>query len=582
MRKSLFLFLVLFLFSILVLAGGAAAQTASLYLSPSAGNYTVGNTFLVQVKVNSGGIAINAADGTLVFDPDKLEVVSISKTDSVFSLWVQEPAFSNSLGTLTFAGGKPSPGFTGAAGVILNITFKTRTAGTANLTFASGSVLADDGKGTNILSNLGGGIYTLSGKTVIPLPTAPPSGEYVPAATPGSAPSAPIVSSSSHQEESKWYSNSNPEFSWKLPADVTGVSVLLHEKATANPGSDSDGLITSKKFEGIEDGIWYFHIKFRNQYGWGATTHRKVSIDTVRPEFFEVQIDNEGDPTNPTPILYFKSNDALSGIEYYEVEVGEQKYASITNASLTHNPYRLPPQSPGKLTVIAKASDKAGNLAMASADAVIEPIASPVITESPKNLKVGDILQVKGTSPNPENTITVFIKREGGETLTASVQPDSEGNWLYINPKSLDKGDYEVWAIAVDKRGAQSNPTENIKLAVTLPIVLKFGKIALDYLSIMITLIVLIIGAVAVGFYAWYRVSIWRKRVRQETKEVKDTVTRAFKALKEEVEEQIEFLDEKPGMTKAERKVRDKLKEALGVSEEFIQEEVKDVEKELE
>jgi len=146
----------------------------------------------------------------------------------------------------------------------------------------------------------------------------------------------------------------------------------------------------------------------------------------------------------------------------------------------------------------------------------------------------------------------------------------------------LEKGDYEIWAITVDKRGAQSNPTEKIKLTVALPIILKFGKIALDYLSIMITLIVLIIGAIFVGFYVWYRVSIWRKRVRKETKEVAESVARAFKALREEVEEQIEFLDEKPGLTKAERKVRDKLKEALNISEEFIGKEIKDVEKELE
>ena len=132
----------------------ARGASASLYLAPSAGTYTVGNTFSLEVKVNSGGQAINAADATLVFDTDDLEIRSISKDGSVFSLWVQEPIFSNSLGTINFAGGKPSPGFTGAAGVIFTVTFRVKNAGTADLTFASGSVLADDGKGTNILSNL--------------------------------------------------------------------------------------------------------------------------------------------------------------------------------------------------------------------------------------------------------------------------------------------------------------------------------------------------------------------------------------------------------------------------------------------
>jgi hypothetical protein len=70
--------------------------------------------------------------------------------------------------------------------------------------------------------------------------------------------------------------------------------------------------------------------------------------------------------------------------------------------------------------------------------------------------------------------------------------------------------------------------------------------------------------------------------MRVETREVFQAVLIAFKALREEVEKQIEFLDGKPGLTKDERKVRDKLKEALSVSEECISKEVKDIEKELE
>ena len=105
---------------------------------------------------------------------------------------------------------------------------------------------------------------------------------------------------------------------------------------------------------------------------------------------------------------------------------------------------------------------------------------------------------------------------------------------------------------------------------------------SIDYLTIMVTLIVLIVAAIIVIFYGWYRISLWRKRVRAETKEVSQSVLNAFKALREEVEEQIEYLDGKPGLTKSERAVRDKLKEALDISEQFIGKELKDVEKELE
>ncbi len=565
-----------FLFSIL--ASEVNAVGASLYLSPSAGTYTVGNTFSVELKVNSGGVAINAADGTLVFNPDKLEVKSISKTNSVFSLWVQEPTFSNSLGTITFAGGKPSPGFTGASGIVMTVTFKAKTSGTANLTFAAGSVLADDGKGTNVLTNMGSGSYTLIAREITPIP--PGEEEYLPPTVTGQVPAAPVVSSPTHPDENKWYSDNNPEFSWKLPSDITGVSLLLNQKPTSNPGPVSDGLMESKEFENVEDGIWYFHIKFKNQYGWGGITHRKVLIDTKSPSSFEVTADNEGDSTNPAPILYFESEDALSGIDYYEVRLDGQ-IASTTTSSIKKNPFRFLPQSPGKHLVEVRAFDKAGNFVLASTEIEISPIQAPEITKIPRKIRMGETLEIEGKAL-PEITVRIYIKGTDKEPILEKVTVDSEGNFVLIYDKALSNGSYIVWARSEDKRGALSNPTKNYYLEISLPPFLKFGKIAIDYLTTMITLIVLIVGAIVIIFYTWYQISMWRKRVRKETKEVSQSIVGAFRALREEVQEQIEYLDNEPGLTKGEKKVRDKLQEALDVSEKFISEEIKDLEKELE
>ena len=316
-----------FLFSILCFLSfilpDKAEAAASLYLVPSTGAYTVGNTFLIELRVNSGGEPINAADATLVFDVDNLEVRSISKDGSIFSLWVQEPVFSNSLGTMNFAGGKPSPGYTGATGVIFSIVFKAKTAGTANISFSSGSVLADDGKGTNVLDSLKGANYTFVARQITVPPATPE--EYVSETPAGQAPLSPIVSSSTHPDENKWYSNNDPEFNWKLPSDVTGVSLLLNKKPAADPGPISDGLMQTKKYEDIEDGEWYFHIKFKNEYGWGQTLHRQVLIDTIPPAAFKVIVDKKGELTNPSPVLYFESTDIPSGIEYYEVAIDREK-----------------------------------------------------------------------------------------------------------------------------------------------------------------------------------------------------------------------------------------------------------------
>jgi hypothetical protein len=556
------------IFAFCILVPKVNAQRASLYFSPSSGTYTVGNTFLVQVKVNSGGVAINAADGTIIFDPDKLEVVRISKEDSIFTLWVQEPTFSNSLGTINFAGGKPSPGFIGAAGIIFNIYFRAKTSGTTNLTFASGSVLADDGKGTNILGSLGSGVYNLTAKGIETIP---------PEEVTAGPPKAPIVSSPDCPDENRWYSNNSPRFEWKLPQDVIAISYAIDKNPTTNPKEIFEPT-SSVSFSNLEDGIWYFHINFKNQYGWGALTHRKLTIDTKPPLPFEIEVKME-DPTDPQPVLFFDTSDELSGIEYYELTIGQGEPFQVRGIT-KENPLKLPPQAPGKHLVVVRAFDKAGNFTDAKKEIEILPIEAPQIKSCPKSIYLNSSLTLEGKSIK-DAKIRVFLQKESEEPILKEIKADENGKWVFVSDP-LKEGKYKVWVEAQDQRGALSLPSKACEFYVGLPTFLRFGKIAIDYLTIMTTLIVIIIGLLLIIFYAWYRISVWRKRMRKETKEAAQAVLAAFKALREEVQEQIEYLDGKPGLTDSEAKVRDKLKEALDISEKFIGKELEDIEKELE
>jgi len=560
----------LLLLGLFLLPNQSRAVGASLYLSPSSGSYTVGGLLSVSIFVSSTDQAMNAASAVISFPQDKLEIVSLSKSSSIITLWVQEPSFSNTEGRVEFAGIVLNPGFTGSSGKILTINFRTKTTGSALLTFSEGSVLANDGKGTNILSAMGGGTYEIQPTVIIP-----PSEEYI-------LPTAPVVSSSTHPDENKWYSNNDPEFSWSLPSDVDGVSIYFSESPTSNPGPLSDGLFSSKSYENVEDGIWYFHIKARNSYGWGAITHRKVLIDTEPPEPFKIIVEKE-DITDPRPILYFDTTDALSGIEYYEVLWGDDESQKITLADLKTNPYKLPLLPPEKYKVLVNAYDKAGNFTPASTEVEILPIETPIITKYPKSLSPDENLVLEGESL-PEVIIRAFFQEKKALEATAEeTEANKEGKWLFTSIKGLEKGEYTAWVQAKDKKsGALSLSSEKISFEVGLSPLLKFGTIAISYLMIMATLILLIAVAVGIIFYIWYRISIWRKRVSKETQEVAQSVAGAFRALREEVEEQIAMIDKKPGLTKSEKEIRDKLQEALNVSEQFISKEIKDIEKELE
>ncbi len=150
----------------------------TLFISPASGEYRVGQTFSVRIIVSSQAQAINAVSAVLLYPTDKLQVTSISKIGSILNLWVEEPSFSNTQGTVSLEGVVPNPGFTGSAGPVITINFRVLDIGTAPLRFFYASLLANDGYGTNILRTRGTASLTL-------LPASAAPAEEVPVAEPG-------------------------------------------------------------------------------------------------------------------------------------------------------------------------------------------------------------------------------------------------------------------------------------------------------------------------------------------------------------------------------------------------------------
>ncbi|MDO8589714.1 MAG: cohesin domain-containing protein [bacterium] len=158
---------------LLVLVSPKSVFADTIFLSPLTGTYSVGDTFSVRIMVSSPQQSINAVSGVLSFPADSLQVTSISKIGSVLSLWIQEPSFSNSRGTVTFEGVVPNPGFSESNGRVLGVNFKVVGTGNALIRLTSGSLLANDGYGTNILKTLGTASFALEQKQQ--LPVTPPA-----------------------------------------------------------------------------------------------------------------------------------------------------------------------------------------------------------------------------------------------------------------------------------------------------------------------------------------------------------------------------------------------------------------------
>lgn len=139
-------------FAIFFFSFNQKVDAAFLQMRPSQNEVSVGNIINIQITVDTLGKVINNAESIIQFPKDLLEVVSIDKRSSIFSLWVEEPGFSNSVGQITFNGGVPNPGFTGGNGNIVSIIFRAKKTGLASIIFSNSAVRENDGLGTDIIS----------------------------------------------------------------------------------------------------------------------------------------------------------------------------------------------------------------------------------------------------------------------------------------------------------------------------------------------------------------------------------------------------------------------------------------------
>ncbi len=332
----------------------ATVDAATISLSPSSGSYSIGQTFSVSVYVGSADQAMNATDGVISFPQGLLEVTSVSKSGSILSLWVQEPSFSNTSGRVNFEGIVFNPGYTGKAGKILTVTFKAKAAGSAAVSFSSGSVLANDGSGTNILTGLGRATFTIGGqKPPDDKPTKPK--EPLPP-----VPEAPVIMSPTHPDPDTWYADNDPRFDWALGNDITNVNVHVDQDPATNPSNGkADGKISTVSYVDTPDGVWYFHLQLQNAGGWSAATHYRYQIDAQPPSSFFITELPRTTSTDPIARFIFTAEDKLSGIDAYEITVDTgEPYMWKDDGS---HVFVAPVLGPGVHILRVKAFDHAGN-----------------------------------------------------------------------------------------------------------------------------------------------------------------------------------------------------------------------------
>jgi len=320
---------------------------ATLKVVPQNEAYTVGDTFDVSILLDTEGESVNAIDVDLRFPPDKLQLVSPKTSLSVISIWTSQPKFSNETGRVRLQGGIPR-GVNVNNALVGTLTFRVKAVGSAIVRFGNESkVLLNDGLGTDALSHRVDAIYKL---------TLPP-------------PAGPIVTSTTHPDQAKWYQSSNVTLLWQpVEEGAQGYSYVLNDQPVGDIDDTSEGINTTVTYKNLSDGQYYFHIKALRGGVWGGSTHYSFKIDGTAPAEFPVEISPAPRTVATDPIIKFLSSDALSGIDRYELKLVPLKPSMADDDRgteqlfiETESPYISPELEPGPYDVIVRAYDGAGN-----------------------------------------------------------------------------------------------------------------------------------------------------------------------------------------------------------------------------
>lgn len=152
-------FSLLFLFAVVFgVASVIGSEQSEIVLETRTKTVAQGETFSIAVYAVSK-TPVNAVSLRINFPTDTTEILGIDRGESVITLWTSDPRVEN--GAVILEGGTYRKGFIGKH-LIATINVKAKELGQASFVTADASLLAGDGRGTEVSTNI-----TTAGKTTL-------------------------------------------------------------------------------------------------------------------------------------------------------------------------------------------------------------------------------------------------------------------------------------------------------------------------------------------------------------------------------------------------------------------------------
>lgn len=407
---------------ILFIGSTRTVDAAQFYLAPVSTAIYQGSTFYVYLKVNSADQASNSYSASIVFDSNYVEPVSVMKSGSICSLFIVEPTLAPGSASVTC--GLPTPGFQGNSGTVAILNLRAKKVGTTYLGISNGAILANDGKGTNILNaSTGINIRILD------------SGGLPPEREPEVTIPAPQIKSD-RGVSGEWMKDREINFTWNKPENSKSFSYILTKDPNEKPPLKSMTEGTTVGFKDLADGTYYFRIMALNGNSKSPVAEYIVRIDNTGPETLDVIIEpSNEDIIKTVPLFGFIGVDNGSGLSKYQFSLDDGEFYDVKN------PYILTNVSGGEHIATIRAIDALGNYTDKAIPFKIIEIKAPIIN-SPTNgalYNEADGVEIKGKA-TPNSSILVYLNGK----LYSTVLSDKDGNFSFNFNRALKAGKYNI------------------------------------------------------------------------------------------------------------------------------------------
>lgn len=145
----------------------------------------------------------------------------------------------------------------------------------------------------------------------------------------------------------------------------------------------------------------------------------------------------------------------------------------------------------------------------------------------------------------------------------------------------LVDGTYVVEVTAFDAAGNASMSTTTIEVVAGWAPAVAFSTEHIQTTErlflVVLLLLVVVLSLVAYGILLQHEYVQRERKIKKESREVQEQLHKVFRALRDEVEDQINALNKRPKLSKREQEVVGMLQQTLSVSEALITKEINDV-----